>query len=123
MIKRTLLLFTAIIMALTGLSLSAQSASAEPGGRDRKACVTKAEYKAIDGGMTRHEVAAIFDTTGQTLYANWDMQGRDHWRVYKPCKSFTRHAVVVWFDDYSFANGGNGALRAYDLYLSQMTYN
>jgi hypothetical protein len=89
--RRTILLVAAVsmVLALAGTTVVVQvpAASADTG------CVTRAEYRRVDVGMSQVRVRQIFGTRGQLS----DRQGSEETYVYDGCPTYV--SVWVWYRD------------------------
>lgn len=81
---------------------------AGPASADSPGCVTGAEFRRIDKGMTRMRVQRIFDTKGRSLFRN---PGAVHnsARTYRMCVRWRRgtgHSQVqIQFNNYATRGG------------------
>jgi hypothetical protein len=100
------------LAALLAITTNDADAYTSAEGGDHRPCVTRAELNSVRHGMSRADVADLFDTPGIYYFIAGSEGGTEYWRLYKPCPGTGRQSYAVWFDNYSY--GGRSTLRAWD---------
>jgi hypothetical protein len=108
------------LVALGSISLVACSSiafapAAQAEGGDQRMCVTRGEFRAVQDGMTRERVHAIFDSPGKRESINYMGDGyiSEH-RSYRPCVGAAGSVVYASFNNYSADQPG---MRIYSKYM------
>jgi len=91
-----------VAAALLATFVAAATLSAGPASADTLGCVARSEYKSVHKGMTKSQVANIFDTSGKRMSYATSGGYSIEIRSYRTCLQFS--SVVISYENGHLSN-------------------